>query len=72
LAEVKNVNEYRIKQLILSSDNYLTIGVSEDGQSIVMPKKGMYDYSEIKNAIKKLLKGISLTPTEIQNSKGKS
>jgi len=72
LPEIKNADQYQIKQLILSNENFLTMGVSEDGQSIVMPKKNLYDYSEIKSAISKLLKGLSLTPTISQNLKLKN
>jgi LCP family protein required for cell wall assembly len=55
LFESQNAKKYQIKSIVLSNENFLTLGTSDDGQSIVMPKAGIADFSEIKTAIQDLI-----------------
>lgn len=69
LKEVPNQKQYKVEKLVLTSDNYLQFGNSLDGQSILIPKTGKNDYSDIKKAIKKL--NSRPTPTISQSIKNK-
>lgn len=43
---------YSVKQIQLSTDNVLSNGTSSDGQFILTPKSGNFNFSEIQNYIK--------------------
>lgn len=46
--------QYQLKKLILSTDNFLINEYSKDGQYILIPKKGFFKWATIKNRIKQL------------------
>ncbi|NMC36023.1 hypothetical protein GYA49_03175 [Candidatus Beckwithbacteria bacterium] len=47
-----NLGEYQLKTVALTTDNVLTFGVSNDGQSILMPKDGIDKWQKIHSFIK--------------------
>lgn len=50
-----NPDEYKISDINLTTDNVLNASKSSDGQFILNPKSGMFNYSEIQNYIKSSL-----------------
>jgi anionic cell wall polymer biosynthesis LytR-Cps2A-Psr (LCP) family protein len=47
LSRASEFSTYKINSLAITDKNYLKIGKSKDGQSILMPKLGENDFSEI-------------------------
>ena len=47
LKEVNNVSQYSIFELMLTTDNYLTEDISEDGQYLFVPKTGINKLKKI-------------------------
>jgi anionic cell wall polymer biosynthesis LytR-Cps2A-Psr (LCP) family protein len=50
-----NPDEYKIMDINLTTDNVLNTGKSSNGQFILIPKAGMFNYSEVQNFIKSSL-----------------
>lgn len=46
-----NPNDYKISEILLTTDNVLTMSTSTDRQFILIPKAGMFDFSQIKTYI---------------------
>lgn len=55
LKQAPQAKQYQLKKLILSTDNLLQTDFSDDGQYILIPKQGKFQWQAIKNRIKKLL-----------------
>ncbi len=54
LKTAPSASQYKLKKIILSTDNFLTTDYSLDGQYILVPKKGVYQWQKIKQKISKL------------------
>ena len=52
-------NQYQLKKIILSTDNFLTTDYSSDGQYILIPKKGVFQWQKIRQKISELSKKIN-------------
>ena len=52
LIRAPEFSEYKINSLAITDKNYLKIGVSSDKQSILMPKLGENNFTEIQNYLK--------------------
>jgi len=52
LSEVKNTNDYTIKRIVITNNDYLDYSRSEDGQFILIPKAGIDKWSGVKKWIK--------------------
>jgi anionic cell wall polymer biosynthesis LytR-Cps2A-Psr (LCP) family protein len=52
LSKVKNANEYKIKRLVITDNDYLDMSRSDDGQYILIPKVGIDKWTNVKKWIK--------------------
>jgi len=66
LKQAPTADHYTLKKLILSDDNLLNSAYSQDGQYILIPEKGFFQWSEIKKRVRKLTIVIP-TPTPNPN-----
>lgn len=62
LKQAPKADQYKLEKLILSDNNFLTNTYSEDGQYILIPKKGFFKWKQIHNNIKKLTAKPTVTP----------
>lgn len=62
LGEAPNADKYAISTFVIG-DEFMSYDVSYDGQSIVVPKTGIDDYSEIQQAVQNVVQEITPTPT---------
>ena len=51
LSQINKIKEYTIKTFLISTDNLLMEDISNDGQYILIPKKGIDNWSETKQLI---------------------
>ena len=51
LSELKNTNDYTIKRIVITNNDYLDYSRSEDGQFILIPKAGIDKWSGVKKWI---------------------
>lgn len=63
LKQAPSAEQYTLKKLILSDDNLLKSAYSVDGQYILIPEKGFFQWTGIKKKIHKLTENIP-TPTQ--------
>lgn len=63
LSEADNFGTYASQQVILSTDNYLKNGISDDGQYILQPTGGIDDWVLLQKDIANVIQGISPTPS---------
>ncbi len=68
LSEAQKAEKYEVKNLVLSDNEYIDFGRSEDGQSILLPKAGLNKWSQVHTWIAKTIKRISPTPTKIRSN----
>ncbi|PJB88957.1 hypothetical protein CO083_01485, partial [Candidatus Roizmanbacteria bacterium CG_4_9_14_0_8_um_filter_34_12] len=54
---------YEVKNTILSEDNYLINGMSDDGQYILIPKEGIDQWKNLKVGIGDYINDITPAPT---------
>lgn len=66
LKEAPNAENYTLKKLILSDDNFLKSAYSQDGQYILVPKKGFFKWATIKNKIRNLTAPLPTPTPEIK------
>lgn len=52
LKEVNNSENYTIKRLVITNNDYLDYSISEDGQFILIPKEGIDDWTKVQKWIK--------------------
>jgi len=52
LLRASEFSEYKINSLAITDKNYLKIGISSDGQSILMPQAGENNFTEIQTYLK--------------------
>ena len=52
LSKAKNANNYKIKRLVITDNDYLDTSKSEDGQFVLIPKLGIDDWTDVKKWIK--------------------
>jgi LCP family protein required for cell wall assembly len=64
IAEMPKINEYRIENLVMSDNDYLDFGNSDDGQSILEPKAGEDNWKDVHVWIKNAIAGITPSPTK--------
>ena len=55
LAKQEDINDIKIKSLVLTTDNVLREGVSQDGQYILLPKNAEGDWSQVHKFIQENL-----------------
>jgi anionic cell wall polymer biosynthesis LytR-Cps2A-Psr (LCP) family protein len=71
ILEARKSDEYTIETFVIS-DDYLMPDISENGQYIVIPTKGIDDWSAIRSKIKQIQLGITPTPTKVPVTKSPS
>jgi len=54
LKEAPQANQYQLKKLILSTENFLAADYSNDNQYILVPKAGKFQWQKIRAKVKKL------------------
>src|SRR3989344_5160066 len=52
LSEIKDANNYKVKRIVITNNDYLDYSRSEDGQFILIPKKGIDNWTDVKKWIK--------------------
>ncbi len=62
IGEADNIKQYKINSFVLSDDNVLEHGISDDKQYILVPKEGMDNWKGLQLFINNSIKGISPTP----------
>ena len=62
LKEADNVNQYTIKNIVLSDQDYLTNSYSTAGGYILVPRDGMDSWNSIQTYIRNVINGITPTP----------
>lgn len=63
LGEAPKLKEYKIEHLVMSDNDYLDFGRSDDGQSILEPKDGEDNWTDVRTWINNSIAGITPTPT---------
>lgn len=63
IAESPTLGEYKIESLVMSDNDYLDFGTSDDGQSILEPKAGEDNWKDVRLWIKNSIAGITPTVT---------
>ncbi|KXK09142.1 MAG: putative transcriptional regulator YvhJ [Microgenomates bacterium OLB22] len=63
IGEAGSASQYRVTQVVLSTDNYLKNSVSADRQYILISKQGQDVWTKLRGDIQVLLQGGSLTPS---------
>ena len=64
LGELGHAKDYKISHLVMSDNDYLDFGTSDDGQSILEPKAGEDNWKDVKVWITNSIRGIKPTPTK--------
>lgn len=66
LKEATHMNDYAITQVVLTTDNYLEHGVSDDGQYILTSQDGNFIWTQVHRDVKLYLQGKTpVTPTPV-------
>lgn len=63
LLQANGLSEYSMETYALTDENYLMYDRSEDGQSILIPKTGQDNYTEIHTWVAGVIGGTAQTPT---------
>ena len=63
LKTIGDLRSYEVKNTILSEDNYLINGMSDDGQYILIPKEGIDQWKNLKLEISNYINDITPAPT---------
>ncbi|MBI1863277.1 hypothetical protein HYS00_04130, partial [Candidatus Microgenomates bacterium] len=63
LGEAPHIKSYKITHLVMSDNDYLDFGRSDDGQSILEPKAGEDNWKEVRTWITNSIAGITPSPT---------
>ena len=63
IGEAPFASQYKITNFVLSNENLLQNGRSEDGQFILEPDEGMDEWTGVQKGIKNVILGITPTPT---------
>lgn len=63
IKEIPHVNEYKITTIVLTTENSLQNGRSNDGQYILIPQAGMDNWAGVRKIINNSILGITPTPT---------
>lgn len=63
LGEAPHIKSYNIEHLVMSDNDYLDFGRSDDGQSILEPKAGEDNWKNVRAWIQNSIAGIKPTPT---------
>lgn len=61
--EAYSIKSYKIEKIVISDQNWLKDGYSENGQWILIPRLGIDNFLEIKKEVNNSLLGITPTPT---------
>lgn len=69
LPEVTNVREYSTVPLVITEPTYVHSDYSPIGQFILVPNKGLDNWSAVKTDIKNIMLGITPTPTPLPVTK---
>lgn len=64
LGEAPHIKSYKLDHLVMSDNDYLDFGRSDDGQSILEPKAGQDDWKDVRTWIQHSIAGITPTPTK--------
>jgi anionic cell wall polymer biosynthesis LytR-Cps2A-Psr (LCP) family protein len=64
LGEAPSIKSYTMDHLVMSDNDYLDFGRSDDGQSILAPKAGRDNWKDVKTWISNAIAGITPTPTQ--------
>jgi len=70
LKEAPSVKDYTTRQIVLTTDNYLSHDVSDDGQYILVSKSGANNWSLLQKDLELYLKGITPTPSPLVSPSG--
>ena len=55
VSQANKANEYKLNSFVFTDKNYLTDSVSEDGQYILIPEKGIDQWNGIQTAVKNII-----------------
>jgi LCP family protein required for cell wall assembly len=62
--EMLSAKEYQVSKIVLSDDNFLQSSYSQDGQFILIPKAGIFNWTKLRQRIIKLSNNPTPTPAE--------